>query len=538
MGDIVAYVGVAYVVIAGMRSGRRQRCLERQRGHGAGSRPRGLSNVTGAAPAPRSRGLRAMELAVVLPLLGWLWVSFIRDPDLFLDWRLLVWIGAIAIVDLLPVEGSADTSFSLSFPIELSAALVYPPPVVALITLLGAADMRELKGEIPPLKALYNRGQIAWSVALESLVFHQFGELGGGVADVQWWVVIPAVLAAALAGYMLNVLIVALYSRVQIKEPIAAIIRQMHVGIFGEFVLCYMGLALFSVLVATSTEKIGILWRSSCSSLRSPSPDRCSPERIRCRKRRTSSRRSRPRTSTRRCTTRSPGCPTGCCFQQRLAAAIEDARDNGGSIAVMLMDLDHFKEVNDTLGHHFGDQLLKEIGPRLSTVLRDDDMMARLGGDEFGVLLPELPDDEVAFSIAGRLLEELDDPGLGRGTRPRRRRAASASRSIPTQSRNAESLLRRADVAMYSAKEAGGGYEVYQPEMDQHNPARLTLVSQVRPAIENGEFAMYYQPKVRLQRRAGRGCRGARPLEPPRARVDRLPTSSSRSSRRPCCCAR
>ncbi len=76
---------------------------------------------------------------------------------------------------------------------------------------------------------------------------------------MQWWVVIPAVLAAALAGYMLNVLIVALYSRIQIKEPIAAIIRQMHVGIFGEFVLSYMGLALFSVLVAISTETTG-LW--------------------------------------------------------------------------------------------------------------------------------------------------------------------------------------------------------------------------------------------------------------------------------------
>ena len=104
------------------------------------------------------------------------------------------------------------------------------------------------------------------------------------------------------------------------------------------------------------------------------------------------------------------GLPNRVLFQQRLAAAIEDARERDGRIAVMLMDLDHFKEVNDTLGHHFGDQLLKEIGPRLSTVLRDDDMMARLGGDEFGVLLPDLPEDEVAFSIADRLLEELQEP--------------------------------------------------------------------------------------------------------------------------------
>jgi len=191
------------------------------------------------------------------------------------------------------------------------------------------------------------------------------------------------------------------------------------------------------------------------------------------------------------------GLPNRVLFQQRLVEAIDAARLRGGRIAVMLMDLDHFKEVNDTLGHHFGDQLLKEIGPRLSTVLRDDDMMARLGGDEFGVLLPELPDDDVAFTIAERLLEELAVPvsveGLALDV------AGSLGIAIfPTHGQNAEALLRRADVAMYSAKEAGGGYEVYVPEMDQHSPARLTLVSQVRPALEREEFEMYFQPKVRL----------------------------------------
>ena len=130
-------------------------------------------------------------------------------------------------------------------------------------------------------------------------------------------------------------------------------------------------------------------------------------------------------------------------------------------------------------------------------MLRDGDIMARLGGDEFGVLLPELPDDEVAFSIAERLLEELGEPvsveGLALDI------AGSLGIAIfPTQGQNAESLLRRADVAMYSAKEAGGGYEVYAPEMDQHNPSRLTLVSQVRPGLEREEFEMYFQPKVRL----------------------------------------
>jgi diguanylate cyclase len=141
--------------------------------------------------------------------------------------------------------------------------------------------------------------------------------------------------------------------------------------------------------------------------------------------------------------------------------------------------------------------LLREIGPRLSTVLRGNDLMARLGGDEFGVLLPELPDDATALRIADRLLEEIERPVSVEGL------ALDVSGSIgiaifPTQSEDAESLLRRADVAMYGAKETGGGYELFRPEMDDHSPDRLALVSQVRPGLERGEFVLYYQPKVRL----------------------------------------
>jgi diguanylate cyclase (GGDEF)-like protein len=191
------------------------------------------------------------------------------------------------------------------------------------------------------------------------------------------------------------------------------------------------------------------------------------------------------------------GLPNRLLFQQRLADAIDEARERGGSIAVMLMDLDHFKEINDTLGHHFGDQLLCEIGPRLSTVLRDHDVMARLGGDEFGILLPDLPDESVAMTIARRLLEELEHPVTVEGL------ALDVAGSLgiaiyPSQSQDAESLLRRADVAMYAAKEAGGGFEQYAPEMDAHSPSRLTLVTQVRPALERDEMTVFYQPKVRL----------------------------------------
>ncbi len=137
----------------------------------------------------RGAKLRACELFVVLPLFLWLGTRFSQHHREFLDWRIFVWAAAVAVVDLLPIPASAEMAFSLSFPIELSAALVFSPEVAAAIAFLGAADRRELRRELPPLKALYIRGQIAWSVALESAAFHQLASLDHS----RWYQLVPAV---------------------------------------------------------------------------------------------------------------------------------------------------------------------------------------------------------------------------------------------------------------------------------------------------------------------------------------------------------
>jgi diguanylate cyclase (GGDEF)-like protein len=420
-------------------------------------------------------------------------MDFRSDPADFLDWRILIWAAAITIVDLLPVQGSADMAFSLSFPIELSAALVYPPPVAALIAFVGTADKREVKRELPLMKALYIRAQIAWSVALESMIFHDLASLHS-----RWYVMGLSVLIAALAGYSLNVLIVANYAHLQSGERLEDVVREMHVGVFGEFVTSYMGLALFSVLVAITTQSKGVGLFALVVFIAPLAFARQMFQRTHSLQVATEELAERQAENEHQALHDAlTGLPNRLLFQQRLAHAIDQAREHGGSIAVMLMDLDHFKEINDTLGHHFGDQLLREIGPRLSSVLRDHDLMARLGGDEFGILLPDLPDDAVAITIAERVLEELQSPVTVEGL------ALDVAGSVgiaifPSQSQDAESLLRRADVAMYAAKEAGGGFERYAPEMDAHNPRRLTLVGQVRPALERDEMVVFYQPKLRL----------------------------------------
>ena len=122
-----------------------------------------------------------------------------------------------------------------------------------MVALVGSSDIREFRGEISPLKSIANRSQVALSVLAESFVFHSMASID----SVRWYELGPAVLAAAIIGYLVNTLIVAGFVSLDSGTPLIRVIREMHVGVFGEFVLSYMGLALFSVLVAVSFDRIG-----------------------------------------------------------------------------------------------------------------------------------------------------------------------------------------------------------------------------------------------------------------------------------------
>lgn len=197
---------------------------------------------------------RVYELSFVVPLLTWLGIEIHRVPKEFLNPMLLVWAAAIAIVDLLPIPTTVDMTFSLSFPLELAVAMIYANPAVAgLIAFLGSSDLRELRGELSITKALFIRAQIAVSVIAESAMFHSVASL-----ESPWYELGAAVAVAAVVGYSINVLLVAWYVHLQRRKSLLQILREMHIGLFGEFLAAYMGLALFSVLVATSFVKIGI----------------------------------------------------------------------------------------------------------------------------------------------------------------------------------------------------------------------------------------------------------------------------------------
>jgi diguanylate cyclase (GGDEF)-like protein/PAS domain S-box-containing protein len=181
----------------------------------------------------------------------------------------------------------------------------------------------------------------------------------------------------------------------------------------------------------------------------------------------------------------------------RLRQAILAAERENQPLALLLMDLDRFKEVNDALGHHHGDLLLRLVGPRVLSVLRESDTIARLGGDEFAILLPAT-DMNGATVAAQKILDALNRSFVVEGFFL----DIGASIGIalfPEHGEDVDMLMRRADVAMYQAKQSGSGYAVYILEHDRHSPSRLTLMGELRHAVERKELLLHYQPKIDLK---------------------------------------
>jgi diguanylate cyclase (GGDEF)-like protein len=190
--------------------------------------------------------------------------------------------------------------------------------------------------------------------------------------------------------------------------------------------------------------------------------------------------------------------PNRTLFHDRVGQALAIARREHIPVAVMIMDLDRFKEVNDTLGHASGDELLMQAGVRLRAALRESDTVARLGGDEFGVLLPRVVDSAAATSVARKLRKALEEPFTIHGL-ALQIEASVGIALYPDHGDDVHSLLQRADVAMYVAKEQPGGCEIYAKDRDDYSPDRLTMLTELRRAIDQGELVLHYQPKAELR---------------------------------------
>jgi diguanylate cyclase (GGDEF)-like protein len=192
------------------------------------------------------------------------------------------------------------------------------------------------------------------------------------------------------------------------------------------------------------------------------------------------------------------GLPNRRLFQDRIRQALLGGRRGNLLVGVLIIDLDRFKDINDTLGHHIGDLLLQMIGPRLQALLRESDTIARLGGDEFAVLLPKVDDAAGGVRVADKILKALEEPFVVEGL------ALDIDASIgialyPEHGQDVNILMQRADIAMYVAKEAHTGYEMYAVERDRHSAKRLTLLGELRKAIDDGQFVLHYQPIAEMK---------------------------------------
>jgi diguanylate cyclase len=190
------------------------------------------------------------------------------------------------------------------------------------------------------------------------------------------------------------------------------------------------------------------------------------------------------------------GLPNRRWFDRELRRAIDHARAADEALALLVIDLDHFKELNDTLGHHAGDRVLAQLGPRILSALREGDRVARLGGDEFAVLLrgagaAEGAGERIAAALSERFTVEDIELQI----------AASIGVALfPEHGDDAETLLQRADVAMYQAKRRRSGTEFYARERDMHTRERLQLIGELRDAVARDHLTLHFQPKLDLGR--------------------------------------
>ena len=201
------------------------------------------------------------------------------------------------------------------------------------------------------------------------------------------------------------------------------------------------------------------------------------------------------------------GLPNRTLLADRLSQALRAARRDGTTAALLLIDLDRFKEINDTFGHHCGDLLLTQVGPRLTAALREVDTVARLGGDEFAVLLPDITDVSAAIGVADKLRAALESPFHIEGFDVEGFDVEGLDLDVEASvgvvlsgehGADATTLQQRADIAMYVAKSQNLGVFAYDPAVDGHSPAKLALLGDLRRALDRNELVLHYQPKVSI----------------------------------------
>jgi len=187
--------------------------------------------------------------------------------------------------------------------------------------------------------------------------------------------------------------------------------------------------------------------------------------------------------------------PNRALLYDRLEQAIKIASREEKKVTVLLLDIDRFKEINDTLGHYNGDRILKQLSMRLSGMARETDTLARLGGDEFAILLTSIAEENDVNKTAKRIQNALVTPFVLEEL-TLDIQASIGAVLFPDHGNDADTMIQHADVAMYAAKQDNSGFAIYSTKLDQSSPHRLTLMGELRQGIEQDDLVLQYQPKI------------------------------------------
>jgi diguanylate cyclase (GGDEF)-like protein len=371
------------------------------------------------------------------------------------------------------VEGEVTTSGTFAF-----ATMLVAGPACAIVAQVGAALIADAPRRKAPVKLLFNACQYAITLTLSGLALAMFTDVPHVTEGVHFIPTdLPGILIAAAVFFLVNSSLVA---------TVIALVQQLKVGRYlvqdwffqvstGGLLL---GLAPMLALAADFALPFVALLFLPLFAVHRGGRQAIAKEHQALHDALT-------------------GLPNRSLFSHRIEAVLHARRRTDRVAAVMLIDLDHFKEINDTLGHHAGDRLLQEVAERLHASLGEFDTVARLGGDEFGVLLPDLAGPDEAMETATHLLSELREPFSIDGLTLE----VDASIGIacaPEHGSDVEQLNQRADIAMYAAKEGGRGAVLFEPQLDRYSPRRLSLAGALRSAIADGEIVLFFQPKAEL----------------------------------------
>ena len=412
--------------------------------------------------------------------------------------ELIVFALCALLGELVPLKvytrgAEGETTTSTTFAVAL---LIAGGIEAALVGLLLANLVADLARHKPARKIAFNMAQYAISVVAAGLVLWvladvpRAGEFHFGPGDV------PAIMAAALVFFIVNTSLVA--AVIAMVEGVG-IWRYLVTDWFSQASTTGLMLGLSPIIVLAADYSLVLVTLLALPLFAIHRGGRAAI--------------AKEHQSVHDALT---GLPNRVLFRDRVEQAIHAAQRSGQGCSVMLMDLNHFKEINDTLGHHQGDRLLQEVAARLRATLRASDTVARLGGDEFGVLLHGVADPVQAAIVAEGLLERLREPFEVDAT------TLQVGGSIgvachPAHGADVETLIQRADIAMYAAKGASSGHAVFEHSQDHHSPRRLMLAAELRGGIERSELVLAVPAEGRPAQRPDRRRRGARALGAPHA---------------------